>query len=339
MLLEKKGYVEMISIIVPVYNIKRYVEKCVKSILNQTYKDTELLLIDDGSTDGSSELCEQLAQSDSRIRVIHKKNGGLSDARNVGLKEAKGEYIGFVDGDDYIHPQMYEILLKQMVEQQADMVYCDFETVHIEQAKGDKKQDTAEAGHVLVDTNINIMEADDVLRLVTNLYTKDIVAWNKLYRREILEDLLFEKNRLHEDLWMIPYISLKCKRVVYVDVKCYYYVEREGSITTSNVTTKRMYDLLDALANGCELLKEKQKHDAQLIVLHHLCNYIMYYYENAGKDFGNKAGDIKKELKFYLKRILQDNQNVVTFRMCIYKLFTISPSIAIVAKHCREMMQ
>ena len=105
---------KLISVIVPVYNVEEYVEKCVLSIINQTYKNLEIILVDDGSTDNSGKICDEIAIKDNRIKVIHKKNGGLSDARNVGIDIAKGDYLGFVDSDDYIDPDMYSILLNNM---------------------------------------------------------------------------------------------------------------------------------------------------------------------------------------------------------------------------------
>ena len=118
-----------ISIIVPVYNVESYLSNCIDSILNQTFKDFELILVNDGSTDKSLEICKHYKNMDDRIFIIDKKNGGLSSARNAGLDIIKGEYIGFVDSDDYIHPQMYELLYKQIIENEADISMCEFKKV------------------------------------------------------------------------------------------------------------------------------------------------------------------------------------------------------------------
>ena len=115
---------EKISVIVPVYNVEQYLERCVDSIINQTYKNLEILLVNDGSTDNSGQLCDELAKKDDRIRVIHKENGGLSDARNVGIDEAEAELIGFIDSDDYIDEDMYETLYRQLRESNADLSMC-----------------------------------------------------------------------------------------------------------------------------------------------------------------------------------------------------------------------
>ena len=117
---------KLISVIVPVYNVEEYVEKCVLSIINQTYKNLEIILVDDGSTDNSGKICDEIAIKDNRIKVIHKKNGGLSDARNVGIDIAKGDYLGFVDSDDYIDPDMYSILLNNM-----NLTFSDISTLSL----------------------------------------------------------------------------------------------------------------------------------------------------------------------------------------------------------------
>ena len=120
----------IISIIVPVYNVESYLERCINSILNQTFKNFELILVDDGSTDKSGEICDSFAGYDKRIRVIHKKNGGLSSARNVGLDVSIGKYIGFVDSDDWIDEFMYEKLYRNMIKTKSDIVICNFSRVY-----------------------------------------------------------------------------------------------------------------------------------------------------------------------------------------------------------------
>ena len=117
---------KLISVIIPVYNVVNYFDRCINSIINQTFKNLEIIIVDDGSTDGSSEACDKIAKIDNRIKVIHQINMGLSAARNAGLNIATGEYIAFVDSDDYLHPRMYEILYKEMTKNEVDMVICEF---------------------------------------------------------------------------------------------------------------------------------------------------------------------------------------------------------------------
>ena len=121
---------ELVSIIVPVYNVEQYLEKCVNSIINQSYKNLEIILVDDGATDNSGKICDELAKLDNRIKVYHKENGGLSDARNYGVERATGEYIGFVDSDDYIDPKMYEKLYEAIKKENVDVVECSFKIIY-----------------------------------------------------------------------------------------------------------------------------------------------------------------------------------------------------------------
>ena len=162
----------MISIIVPVYNVDKYIERCIQSIINQTYKNLEIILIDDGSTDKSGAICDKYSKIDNRINVIHKKNGGLSEARNVGLDIARGDYIGFVDSDDYIHPQMYELLYKNLIGTSADISIIK----HI------RKEEELGLG------DINSKKVYSNLEAIENILKKDsgifIASCNKLYKKE-----------------------------------------------------------------------------------------------------------------------------------------------------------
>ena len=120
---------DLISVIIPIYNLEQYIERCVRSVMAQSYKNLQIILVDDGSSDGSGAVCDALAQQDSRIKVIHKPNGGVSDARNFGVKAASGQFISFVDGDDYVHPEFIATLHTLCVENKCRMAQCSFEAV------------------------------------------------------------------------------------------------------------------------------------------------------------------------------------------------------------------
>ncbi|WP_022772777.1 glycosyltransferase family 2 protein [Butyrivibrio sp. AE2015] len=317
----------MISIIVPVYNVENYARKCIESLISQTYKDIEIILVDDGSTDSSGAICDEYAQKDNRIKVIHKENGGLSDARNAGLDIASGDYIGFVDSDDYIDEHMYGHLYDILVDNNADMSVCDFLEV----------SDTDDAKDAQSESKIEIIEDKDVYKLVTSFNTADITAWNKLYKRDIFSDYRFEKGRLHEDQWAIPYVVSKCNRIVKSSAKLYYYVTRNDSISKTRLSPKRMWDLLDALSNSCGFFKDKRLYDEQNIEAHNLCNQIMDFYENACDFFDEPIG-IKKELHDYFKKSMQLNSNVFSFKQVVYNSFMLFPQIGIVIKKIRERM-
>ena len=198
-----------ISIIVPVYKTEAYLEKCVDSILAQTFRDFELLLIDDGSPDNCPALCEEAAARDPRIRVIHQKNAGLSAARNTGVEAARGEWIGFVDSDDSIAPEMYETLLTYAQRDGAQIAVCDYLLV-------------TEAGEPLPSSYR--LEEDKVLDRVGALEQMNRghfkVAWNRLYRRELFETVRFPVGKIHEDEYTAHQFYWQCERITIAANRC-----------------------------------------------------------------------------------------------------------------------
>lgn len=312
----------MISIIVPVYNIENYINKCIDSIINQTYKDIEIILVDDGSTDRSGNVCDDYEKKDKRIKVIHKTNGGLSDARNAGIDVAQGDFLGFIDGDDYIHPQMFEILLDIITKSNSDIAICSYEKVEEYKSVNDIEINKSEYKEIII-------QDKELYSLVTNLRTEDVVAWNKLYRKNIFENLRYNKDRLHEDQWLIPYIVHKCKKIVKVETKLYYYVERVGSITKS-INTKRIYDLVESLLNTCKLLNEWNQFEEQQLMARHLLNIIIDQYSELN-GVSNKK-EIRKKLVSYFNQGLEQNMVVFSSKPKIYTLFQINPILGIIAK-------
>lgn len=239
-----------ISIIVPIYNVKKYLDRCVQSILNQTFKDFELILVNDGSIDGSGERCEYYKKLDERVIIIHKLNGGLSDARNVGIEIARGKFLSFVDGDDFVHPQFLEVLYNNIIRENADMSVCAKIEINEEKdityykgvsnVKKAKVYSRSEAMlHILEDGIINV------------------VAWNKLYKRELFNEIRYPIGKLHEDEYVIHKIIYKSKRIVYSNEELYYYVQRKGSIM-NQLTEKRVLDLYYALEERIEFADKKK---------------------------------------------------------------------------------
>ena len=217
----------MISVIVPVYNVEKYIEKCVESIIAQTYTDLEIILVDDGSTDNSGKLCDLYASKDERIRVIHKENGGLSDARNVGIEQSTGEYLSFIDSDDYIHPQMMEILYRNMQEYGADLSMCD-------------SLEVAENEEFVFEKICNrVRVVEHPLEELRNNAAKISVAWNKLYPRKMFDEVKYPKGKLHEDEYVIHELLYISKKMIVTDEKLYAYVQRQDSIT-SKINIKRI---------------------------------------------------------------------------------------------------
>lgn len=223
---------ELVSVIIPVYRVEKYIKKCVNSVCNQTYKNLEILLIDDGSDDGCPEICDILAGEDARIRVIHKENGGLSDARNAGIEAAKGEYLLFVDGDDYIAEWMVEGLHNMIETTDANLAVCDFSLVN-------------ENGEALFDgkepQSVRILDKDGAIGQLFGVNPlQTIVAWNKLYRREVFEKLRYPFGKYHEDEFVIHRILEAAGKIAYTDSKWYDYVQRGSSIMGNSYSLKRL---------------------------------------------------------------------------------------------------
>ena len=211
----------LISVIVPVYKVEQYLVKCVNSIIAQTYSNIEIILVDDGSPDKSGELCDSLAKLDHRIRVIHKSNGGLSSARNAGIDIAKGEYIGFVDSDDFIEPYMYEKLLNLINGEKTKLAVCAVNYVFEDGKKRHKpllgENYTFDFKHAIIEMNTH--------RIF------DMGAWSKLYHRSLFDNLRFPTGKLSEDYYIMFKILDRAQNISYLDVPCYNYLQRKNSIT------------------------------------------------------------------------------------------------------------
>jgi glycosyltransferase involved in cell wall biosynthesis len=223
---------ETVSVIIPVYGVEAYLQTCVDSVCAQTWKNLEIILVDDGSPDNCPALCDALAERDGRIRVIHKENGGLSDARNRGIEAATGRYLMFVDSDDYIQPTMVQTLHQALVEAKADVSLCDYARVDTDGVWLD--QDKPLPGAVL--TGLEAMEQMEL----AGQWWRYAVAWNKLYKREIFASLRFPKGKIHEDDFIIHRVFAQCQRVAVVPQRLYFYVQRSDSIMGVTITPKRL---------------------------------------------------------------------------------------------------
>lgn len=214
----------LISVIVPVYNTERFLDTCIQSILNQTYQDFEIILVDDGSTDGSPEKCDLYAESDPRIQVIHKKNGGQSSARNVGLDVCKGDYISFVDSDDWIEPDMYMTLLGLLEDHGASLAVC---------ARYDAYENSDQKIIGKVIDKPGLFDAYDVLPLMALGKISDFSVCDKLHRRDLWETIRFPEGEIYEDLAVMYKVLIAAGKVVLCDQPFYVYFHRQNSTVTS----------------------------------------------------------------------------------------------------------
>lgn len=212
----------LISVIIPVYKVEKYLPKCLESVMGQTYKNLEIILVDDGSPDNCGKICDKYAAKDNRIRIIHKLNGGLSDARNAGLDIATGEYIGFVDSDDYIALNMYEIMLKNAVKNNADISLCGYYNVY-------------ENGVIERNYSLNERKVLDALEgLKEVIYSKKygIMAWSKLYKKELFTNVRYPIGHVCEDVYVIGDIFENVRLAAFDSTPLYYYFHRGNSIST-----------------------------------------------------------------------------------------------------------
>ena len=221
----------LVSIIVPVYNTEKYLNRCIDSILAQTFMDFELILVDDGSTDGSGAICDEYAQKDPRVVVIHQKNKGQAAARNRALDIAQGEYIGFVDSDDYIHPQMYEILLNQARIIHADISVCGYQSVS-----------ETKALMPVPNPGCRQWNGRDFLKhcLLNQVDKKPWVLWDKVFRRACFASLRMPEGRIYEDNAVVYKLIYAAERIADCDEKLYCYCFNENSTVNQNFQKKHL---------------------------------------------------------------------------------------------------
>lgn len=237
----------LISIIIPVYKVEIYLEKCIQSVINQTYENLQIILVDDGSPDNCGKICDEYAQKDHRIEVIHKSNGGLSDARNKGLEIAKGEYIGFVDSDDYIESDMYEVLYNLLKQYNVDVSICNFYTVS--QGKIAIKN---------ADNGIKEYNRIEILKEVLLDNNIQSYAWNKLYKKELFDEIKYPVGKKYEDIGTTFYLLEKCNKVVVTGKPEYYYINRQDSIV-NNVTESTIIDYIELIMQRYDYIEENIK--------------------------------------------------------------------------------
>lgn len=214
---------DLLSVVIPIYNMEKYLKKCVNSVINQTYKNLEILLIDDGSTDKSSEICDDFLKVDKRIKVFHKTNGGLSDAKNFGIKKSKGKYVTFVDADDWIEKNMYETMLLKMKECDADISICG-RFIDYENGKSVKWYNCNELE----------MTKEQSLIYLNSFYNFDMASWDKIYKKDLFDEIEFPYGKKCEDAYTTYLLFSKCNKVIYVPICFYHYFQRTGSISRNS---------------------------------------------------------------------------------------------------------
>ena len=270
----------LISVIVPVYNVKQYLETCVNSILDQTYKYLEILLIDDGSTDGSGELCEIIKDKDSRISVYHKANGGLSDARNYGIEKSKGDFYAFIDSDDALHKDFFRELMAAQKESCSDIVACDMTLFNNQ----DELQDLFMMTNT---TSRRVYSKEDALKEYFSPAAGRKIHHGlcmKIYSRHLFDELRFEVGRLHEDLYITYRLIDNANSLVYVDCPYYFYFQNNTGSICKNYGVKNYLDESEAYTRIYRYFKGQNRVSDEL--LHFLIIQYLLMFE--------KAYDIRK---------------------------------------------
>lgn len=287
----------LISVIVPVYNVEQYLNRCVESIVSQSYKNLEIILVDDGSPDNCPKMCDEWAEKDGRIKVIHKENGGLSDARNVGITASCGELITLVDSDDYIHPDMIQKLLNRMIRDNSDIALCNYELV----GNWDFSKE-----YPIKDEVLTCDEALD--KLVEYYYWHYEIACAKLYKRYLFDFVKFPEGKLHEDVFTAHLFFSNCNKISCVSGALYYYVKNDESIVHSY--SIRRFDLVEALFQRFDFFYERSEYKAASKCLFRAVEKHVQICQNLDtEENGNKKtiNHYKKEYYVRYKQILDKN--------------------------------
>lgn len=297
-----------VSVIVPVYKVERYLNRAINSILKQTYSKLEIILVDDGSPDRCGEICDDYTKKDSRIRVIHKNNGGLSSARNAGLDIAMGEYVVFVDSDDFIHPHMIERILSVAEKEKCDIVQCCF-----------FRFDSGVFEERLTD-QVNILSKYEALERIDN--AAYMAVWNKIYKKDIFIDIRFPEGKIHEDVGCTYKLFFASERIAVIADELYGYYVNPNSITTSKIKLNKL-DLIDIYAEQIVFFSKRGlKHFANrsannlAACFGTLLSYPVERYENY-KEF---LPAIQKKFKNLRAKLLKCNLRVDLYLAILFSL-------------------
>lgn len=286
---------EKISVIVPVFNMEQYLKRCMASLLNQTYQNLEIILVDDGSTDNSPKLCDEYADTDDRVKVIHKTNGGLSDARNAGLLIATGDYIGYVDSDDWIEPQMYQKMYEACKKNNAQIAVCKYANI----IQGKRIDNGTKLEKVLTrDELLKIYIAGDEQCVIYNS------VWSKLFLRNIVENETFPVGHNSEDIMYTTKAFCKVDKAVYIDECFYNYVlDRQGSIMNVKRGERMFRDEIPFWREHISYIREYVSDEMGDLAAYHFYRRMLFYYIDLKKDIKNekKARDYAKKLVDLLK--------------------------------------
>lgn len=320
----------LISVVIPIYNMELYLKECIESVLNQTYTNLEILLIDDGSTDSSLEICKKYAALDRRIVVIHQENKGLSGARNTGIKKAHGKYLAFVDSDDYINKMMIEKLYCAINKSEGvELAVCGIQCIYDHNFQGEKQ----EVRSIIKDEECDAQIAIERLFSPLAESWQYVVSCNKLYKSSLFDNVCFLESYIHEDEIIIHRILGQCKKIVFISDILYYYRQRNGSITAAEYTAQHL-DYFKAIED--RIIYFKNTNRKKLLEK----SASQFWYGTINRYYIFQPNDRNN---FYLKRFLKSYRRIVVYlltkanvcwkeRIAIL-LFAISPQL------CKKLLK
>lgn len=319
----------LISVVVPIYNVEKYLNKCVDSLLNQDYTNLEIILVDDGSTDNSSKIADEYKEKNKNIKVIHKENGGLSSARNTGLKEAIGKYIIFIDSDDWIDTKMISTLFNLIKENDADISICGF----LRTSGSDNDFKDINKPQIKTFTNMEAM-----MQLYNEDYlTEFVVAWNKLYNIELFKNIKYPEGKIHEDEFTTYKLFYNAKKIVYTNEKLYNYRITPNSIMNKAFNPNRLY-VLEAFKERTEFAKNIGYDEFYIKTLRRYCDLCIDCYSKCKSFLNDKAlceklkNETQKVYCEYMNNNPKFNVDIIRFKAffinyaiykCINKLINI----------------
>jgi len=298
---------KIVSVIVPVYNVSEYLPTCLDSLINQTYKDIRMILVDDGSTDDSGRICDEYAARDERITVIHQTNAGAANAKNAGIDTATGDYIAFVDSDDWVESCWIEKMVHSSLSHNADVVECSFSMEYVNRSSHGNSADT------FIETGF---ETEDYLREYPYLWT-NALFWNKLFKSDLLRDVRFHTERRCIDDEFFTYKAITGANSVYrITVELYRYRQRRSSVTQKKSTLyQRTIDDIDILAERHQWMKKHYPNIAGDYLCHDV-DTLLYF---AGAlPFNEQAIErFRTTAKYYFREVLRSRPNKLTFYYAI----------------------
>lgn len=309
----------LISIIIPVYKVESYLRRCIDSIINQTYNNIEIILVDDGSPDNSPAICDEYAKIDCRIKVVHKENGGLSDARNTGIENAKGNYITFVDSDDWVQPDYIETLQNNLLSNKADISIVE---------------NTPTTGKEPVKTKLHqypqsLTSKKALERLFKNNEVSFTISCSKLYKKDLFNDIRFPIGKFHEDEFTTYKLFYNSKIITWNPTSLYNYFKRNDSITAS----RHPFDLLEVYEERYLFFKNHGEKDLLKYLLSPLCwQYLCAFWYHTKKADLTKSSSALQKFKFYV-RDLKDVK-ISLIHAILLRIFATRPSLYL---FCRKL--